>query len=131
MKSVTTKLILSLGLLAAPLALSAKSPEEAYLESYSGRTDMPVPLKVVTPSIASEYAGQTVNLEFVIDEAGTPRQISVRESVSRALASELTSSVARWKFVPLKRDGKAVSARVILPMQITDALGDATKLAAN
>ena len=30
-----------------------------------------------------------------------------------------------------KRDGKAVSARVILPMQITDALGEATKLAAN
>lgn len=131
MKSVTTKLILSLGLLAAPLALSAKSPEDAYLESYSGRTDMPVPVKVVTPSIEAGFAGQTVNLEFVIDEAGLPRNISVQEKVSRSLAAELTSSVAQWKFVPLKRDGKAVSSRVILPMKIVDEVSSAAKFAAN
>jgi len=132
MKSVlTTKLILSLGLLAAPLALSAKSPEEAYLESYNGRTDLPVPVKVVTPSVDAEHVGKTVNLEFVIDAAGLPQKITVRENVSRDLANELTSTVAKWKFVPLKREGKAVSARVVLPMQIVDDLHTAAKLAVN
>ena len=37
----------SLGFLAAPLALSAKSTERAYVESYRGRTDIPVPVSVV------------------------------------------------------------------------------------
>ena len=40
-----SKLTLSLGLLALPLALVAKSPEKAYVESYRGRTDIPAPRK--------------------------------------------------------------------------------------
>jgi len=44
-----SKITLSLGLLLAPFALMAKSPETTYVESYHGRTDIPVPVSVVTP----------------------------------------------------------------------------------
>ena len=55
-----SKIVLSLGLLAVPFALWAKSPESAYVESYRGRTGIPVPLSVVTPELDARYSGQPV-----------------------------------------------------------------------
>lgn len=130
MKTVS-KLILLSSLIAAPLALLAKTPEETYLESYKNRTDTPVPLKVVTPQVASDYAGLVIKLEFTVDGAGLPKDITVLDSVPYDLEKSLTSAVANWKFHPLVREGKAVSAKVVLPMRIVDPLGSASKLAAN
>ena len=71
-----SKLTLSLGLLLAPLALMAKSPEKAYVESYRGRTDIPTPISVVSPVVEFRHAGQQVVLEFVVDPKGKPVLIS-------------------------------------------------------
>jgi len=71
-----SKLALSLGLLVLPLALLAKSPETAYVESYHGRSDIPVPVSVVTPEVEPRFAGQQVTLEFVVDATGKPMLIS-------------------------------------------------------
>lgn len=128
MKTVS-KLILITGLLAAPLALSAKSLETAYVESFRGRTDMPVPTKVVTPEVGSEYTGSSVSLAFIVDETGTPRNITVPEATPAELARTLTAAVAKWKFDPLVKDGKAVKSKVVLPMLIVDEMTKATKLA--
>lgn len=130
MKTVS-KLILLTSLLAAPLALLAKTPEEAYLESYKNRTDLPVPVKVVTPHVASDYAGSEVKLEFIIDGTGVPKDITVLDAVSGDLAKSLTTAVAGWRFQPLVRDGKAISTKVVLPMRIVDGLGYASKFALN
>ena len=130
MKTVS-KLILFTSLLAAPLALLAKSPEEAYVDSYHNRTDVPVPVRVVTPRVDSNYAGTVVKLEFTVDGTGLPRDITVLDSVSGELAKSLTAAVAGWKFPPLVRDGKVVTTKVVLPMRIVDGLDRASRLALN
>jgi hypothetical protein len=130
MKTVS-KLILLISLLAAPLALLAKTPEEAYLESYKDRTDTPVPVKVVTPEVSSGYVGTAVKLEFTIDGAGLPKDIIVLDAVPADLAKSLTTAVAGWKFQPLVRDGKAISTKVVLPVRIVDGLGYTSRFAVN
>lgn len=130
MKTVS-KLILSLGLIAAPLAALAVEPEKAYLESYRGRPDTPVPVKAVMPRVDREYAGATVKLAFVVGVSGVPQDITVLGDAPAALASELADALARWKFIPLVRDGKPVATKVVLPFQVADTLESASKLAAN
>jgi hypothetical protein len=130
MKTVS-KLMLLISLLAAPLALLAKTPEEAYVESYRDRTDMPVPVKVVTPHVEYGYAGTAVKLEFTIDGTGSPKDITVLDAVPGDLAKSLTTAVAGWKFHPLLRDGKAVPTKVVLPVRIVDELGFASRFALN
>lgn len=121
MKTVQ-KLILTTGLLLAPFALLAKGPEQVYVESYRGRTDLPAPISVVKPSVPAEFAGRTVVLEFVVDAAGTPRDISVKgnDPTPARLLTPVLDAVARWKFTPLRREGVAVASKVILPLRITD-----------
>jgi len=121
MKTVQ-KLILVTGLLLAPFALLAKSPEQVYVESYRGRTDLPAPTSVVKPSVPAEFAGRTVVLEFVVDAAGIPRDISVKgdDPIPTRLLTPVVDAVARWKFTPLRRAGVAVASKVILPLRIMD-----------
>lgn len=130
MKTVS-KLILSLGLIAAPLAALAAEPEKAYLESYRGRADTPVPVKAVMPRVDSEYTGTTVQVSFVVGATGVPQDITVLGKVPAPLASELTHALVQWKFLPLVRDGKPVTTKVILPFKMVDGLESASKLAAN
>lgn len=129
MKTIT-KLVLNLGLLATPFALHAKSIEQTYLESYAGRSDMPVPLTVVKPVVHPDYAGTTVELEFTIDATGKPAAITVRNAADADLADTLTRALAKWTFEPLRRDGKVVPTRVVLPMRIVDEFSSAKRFAA-
>jgi TonB family protein len=116
-----SKLALSLGLLVAPLALVAKSPESAYVESYRGRTDVPVPIAVVTPAVESRFAGQQVTLEFVVDATGKPMLItSASPAADRDLVDAVKAAVAQWKFSPALVDGLPVAKKVVLPVNIVD-----------
>lgn len=117
------KLILFTSFLATA-AHCAQSAEEAYVESYTGRADMPVPISVVRPVIAPGYEGEVVKLSFFVDEKGLPREISAPADTARALADQLTRAVAQWRFKPLTRDGAAVRTRVVLPIVIGDTSGD-------
>lgn len=123
-------LVLILGLLAAPLAVHAKSIEQTYLESYAGRTDMPVPRTVVKPVVHPDHAGTTVELEFTIDATGKPEAITSRTPADAELVDTLTRALAQWKFEPLRRDGMVVPTRVVLPMRIVDELSSAKRFAA-
>jgi TonB family protein len=125
-----SKLALSLGLLVVPLALLAKSPEKAYVESYHGRTDIPVPVSVVTPEVESRFAGQQVTLEFVVDATGKPMLFSSATPKADAeLVSAVTAAVAQWKFSPALVDGLPVARKVVLPVNIVDSLDNAPALA--
>ena len=90
-------LVLSVVLLAAPLTLGAMSLERAYIESYRGRTDIPVPIKVVSPDVDSEYAGTTVELVFTVGPAGAPQNIEVRTPVTALSSAEEARTVAEGK----------------------------------
>jgi len=125
-----SKLVLSLGLLVAPLALVAKSPESAYVESYHGRTDIPAPISVVMPEVSSAYAGRVVTLEFVVDTTGKPEQIApVAPAGDSELVNAVTTAIAQWKFSPALVNGVPVARKVVLPVKIVDDLDSSAKLA--
>jgi TonB family protein len=121
-----SKLALSLGLLVAPLALVAKTPEKAYVESYRGRTDIPAPISVVTPEVEPRFAGQQVTLEFVVDTTGKPTSItSTTPGANAELVAAITSAVEQWKFSPAMVNGAAVAKKVVLPVNIVDSFDNA------
>jgi protein TonB len=126
-----SKLALSLGLLALPLALLAKSPEKTYVESYLGRSGIPVPVSVVSPEVAPRFAGTQVTLEFVVDATGKPMLISsATPGADAELVSAVTTAVAQWKFSPALVDGLPVARKVVLPVTIVDSFDRATRFAA-
>ena len=123
-----SKIALSLGLLLAPLALMAKSLESAYVESYHGRTDIPVPISVVMPEVDSRFAGQQVVLEFVVDTTGKPTLItSASPSADSELVASLQAAVERWHFAPALADGLPVARKVDLPVKIVDKFDSAAR----
>ncbi len=125
-----SKIVLSLGLLLAPLALVAKSPESSYVESYHGRSDIPVPVSVVSPEVDSKYAGQEVVLEFVVDPTGKPMLItSTSPAADAELVDAVKLAVSQWHFAPALVDGLPVARKVALPVKIVDPLDKATRYA--
>ena len=125
-----SKLVLSLGLLAAPLALMAWSPEKAYVESYRNRTDTPVPTSVIMPEVSAKYAGTQVVLEDVVDTTGKPMSItSATPGADAELVAALPSAVSQWKFSPALVDGKPVARKVALPVNIVANPGTVTRFA--
>ncbi len=127
-----SKIVLSLGLLLAPFALMAKTPEAAYVESYHGRTDIPVPVSVVMPEVSSRFAGHEVKVEFVVDATGKPTLIaSETPSADKELVAAVLSAVEQWQFAPALAEGKPVARKVVLPVRIVDDLGTVTRFAAN
>ena len=127
-----SKIVLSLGLLLAPLALLAKSSESAYVESYHGRTDIPVPISVVTPEVDARFAGQQVVLEFVVDPTGKPTQLaSATPAVDAELMASVVAAVEKWQFAPALTDGKPVARKVALPVKIVDRFDRPSRFALN
>jgi hypothetical protein len=125
-----SKIALSLGLLVVPLALVAKSPEKAYVESYLGRSGIPVPTSVVTPEVASRFAGAQLTLEFVVDATGKPMLISsATPGADAELVAAVSAAIAQWKFTPALVDGLPVARKVVLPVDIVDSFDAATRLA--
>ncbi|HKB88977.1 MAG TPA: hypothetical protein VKC60_00540, partial [Opitutaceae bacterium] len=62
--------VASVGLLltaSAAFAATSVTAEQQYIESYKGRTDVPVPLVVVSPKVNSSYAGRVVELSFTVE----------------------------------------------------------------
>jgi TonB family protein len=128
-----SKLALSLGLLVAPLALvAAGSTEKAYVESYRNRADGPVPTTVIKPEVSARFAGKQVVLEFVVDATGTPTDIkSITPGANDELVSTVAEAVAQWKFTPALVDGKPVSRKVALPVNIVGNFDAGTRYAFN
>ena len=125
MKANKLAVLLSLGSL-LPLATLAKTPEQSYLESCQRSSNVPVPVAVYSPHVSSEYAGETVTLEFSVDTDGQPYDFSVKSSPDRTLATAVVAAVQRWQFKPALRAGVPVATRVVLPVRIIDGdrLGD-------
>jgi hypothetical protein len=125
-----SKIVLSLGWLAVPFALWAKSPESAYVESYRGRTGIPVPLSVVMPELEAKYTGQSVVFEFVVDATGKPVQIApAAPNADAELVASVTAAIAQWRFAPALVDGRPVARKVALPVNIVGQFDNATRFA--
>jgi protein TonB len=126
-----SKLAVLLSLAAfAPFA-SAKSDEQAYIESCTKAPGIPVPVAVVSPSVAPGFEGAIVELEFVVDATGKPGQFAVKNTPDDALALTVVDAVKQWRFKPAEADGKPVATKVLLPVKIVDDLVPLNRLAAN
>jgi TonB family protein len=120
MKNIN-KLALLLGLGAlAPLAASAKTLEQSYIESCKKSADIPVPVAVVAPVANSWDVGQEVKVGFVVNTAGYTSDIQVMSSSDTEFAAAVVAAVKQWRFTPAQRNGAAVATRVILPVRVVD-----------
>ena len=121
MKAVNKLAVLiSLGAL-LPLAASAKTLEQAYLDAASKAPGVPVPVAVVSPSdISAKYAGAKVELSFTVDALGNPTGFSVVASPDATLAKVVMDAVSKWRFTPAQKNGSAVATKVVLPVRITE-----------
>lgn len=108
--------LLALGAV-APLAFGLTATQ-AYIESYRGRTDIPVPVKVVAPSADSSLVGARVEVEFVVDAVGQPQEIRVLSATDRDFGALVRAAVKQWKFAPARPRGTPVPMRVQLPVLV-------------
>jgi|SRR4051812_4423619 protein TonB len=109
--------ILSLGAVLSPLALSAKSVEQAYVDSYQSiaAASSPVPVTVVAPPALGIQG--VVEVTFVVTPEGTPTEIAVKSATDAELVQPVKDAVSQWKFAPARLNGTAVAKKVLLPVR--------------
>ena len=112
-------LVLSLGALTSAVAF-ATTAEQSYIESCRKGSDVPVPVTVVSPSVSSDYAGMTVQLEFTVDVTGKPADLSVKSDTDATLGVAVMDAVKHWRFKPAVSNGVPVATKVVLPVKIVD-----------
>ncbi len=120
MKAVNKLAVLFSLVALSSISASAKSEEQAYLESCRKEPGVPVPVAVVTPSVGPEYAGTTVQVEFVVDAMGKPADLKMKSDTDFALSAAITDAVKKWRFTPAMNNGVAVATKVSLPIRIVD-----------
>ena len=130
MKAVS-KLAVLLSLAALAPFASAKSDEQAYIDSCTKSPGIPVPVAVVTPNVAPGFEGAIVELEFIVDAKGRPVEFSVKTTPDDTLATTVVEAVKQWRFKPAETDGKPVATKVSLPVRIVENLLPLNRLAAN
>lgn len=112
-------IVLSLGAL-LPVAVSAKTAAEAYVDAYPKSPGAPVPISVVSPTaIGASYAGSTVELTFTVDAKGAPSAFTITSSPDDEIARVMVDAVSKWRFAPAVRNGKAVATKVRLPLRVS------------
>jgi TonB family protein len=113
-------LLLSLGAL-LPVAASALTSEQSYIESCRKDASVPVPLEVVSPQVGSWDIGHAVQVEFVVDTTGHTSDISIKSSSDSELADAVVDAVKQWRFSPAQHNGSPVATKVILPVRVEKA----------
>jgi TonB family protein len=113
------KLALLLGLGALlPVAASATTFEQSYIETCRKDASVPVPVEVVSPRAGAWDIGHTVQVEFVVDTTGHTSDISIKSSSDRDFAEAVVDAVKQWRFTPVQKNGTPVATKVILPVRV-------------
>ncbi len=82
----------------------------------------PTPLKIVAPSgISRRYQGETIRLSLTVDAAGQPKNIHLLAARDANLVRHLLPAIAQWEFVPAMKNGRPVSADIVLPIELVDS----------
>lgn len=82
----------------------------------------PSPMKIVNPTgILRRYQGETIRLSLTIDATGQPHNINLLSKRDPHLVKHLLPVVAQWKFTPAMKNGRPVSADIVLPIQLVDS----------
>jgi TonB family protein len=104
----------------APLAFGLTTTK-TYIDSYRGRTDIPVPVKIVEPDADPSLAGARVEVEFVVDATGKPQNVHVVSATDYAFGTTVRDAVTRWKFAPARPSGTPVAMTVLLPVVVVES----------
>ena len=123
-------LLLSLGAL-LPVAASAKTLEQSYIDSCRKGPGIPVPIAVVAPDVGGFDVGQAVQVEFVVDTTGHTSDVTIKTASDRDLAAAVVDAVKQWQFTPAQRNGAPVATKVILPVRVVAAGKSGSILALN
>ena len=106
-----TKIALLLTALLAMASLSLKADEVA-----TKFDENPVPVRTVAP-VAPDGQSGLVAVICVIDESGQVIEATVKKSTNSVLDKPATDALQNWKFKPAKIAGKAVKAKVTVPVR--------------
>lgn len=71
---------------------------------------------VYPPELKRAGISGTVVLQFVVRDDGTTTNIKVERSTNPAFEEPAIRAVRKWRFQPGEKDGKAVNARVRIPI---------------
>jgi TonB family protein len=120
-KNILLAATLAGGLLSSAVVASASVVVDAAAMVERTSYSAPAPVKVVNPTgIARRYQGETIRLSLTVDEAGQPHNINLLTGRDPHLVRHLLPAVAKWQFAPAKKNGQAVTADIVLPIQLVD-----------
>lgn len=115
----TTRLLLAAALAGGVLSASAFGYAKDTAASEVAQLAAPVVAKIVHPTgLSRRNDGATVRVALTLDENGKPSDIRVLSNNDRNLRESLVPAVAQWEFVPARVNGKAVPAKVELPIKL-------------
>jgi TonB family protein len=115
----TKNLLLAAALAGGVLSSSAFAYSKQSAANEVAQLAAPVVTKVVHPAgIARRFEGATVRVTLTVDENGKPSDIRLVTNNDRNLKDTLIPAVAQWEFAPARLNGKAISAKVELPIQL-------------
>lgn len=84
--------------------------------------EAPVPIRTADPiELPERHSGSSVKLTMTIDEFGRARNVRVASTNDQSSYRQLLDTVSQWQFTPARKDGKAVSARIELPLEVKGA----------
>lgn len=106
-------------LLALGTASAVADYSETVAQQFAGRSDVPVPVHVVSPTLGSEALGTELTVHLTVNEGGVPTDISV-DTADRLVAERIIAAVRQWRFKPALLDGEPVARRVRVPMSIVE-----------
>jgi len=61
-----------------------------------------------------------VVVSLVVSSAGVPAKVSVVEGIDKDVDQSVIVAVKQWRFVPARKDGKAVAVRVTAEVRFND-----------
>jgi TonB family protein len=102
-----------LGVLSSASALTTVAPATPV------KYEAAVPDQVVAPVLLPHsHEGNTVNLAMTIDASGKPRNVRVLAGGDQSAYKHIIATVSKWQFKPARKDGVAVSSKVVLPLEV-------------
>ena len=119
----TKNLVLAAALAGGLLSASAfATTTAAHNQTISAlKFEAPAPAKVVSPAgLPRSAENSTVMLTMTIDASGQAHDIKVVSRGDKELSQSLVTAVSQWTFTPARKDGAAVSSKVMLPLQLVD-----------
>ncbi len=108
-------LILAALLIGGSASLCAQSTDAVYTKV----DESPVPVRMISPASIRGESG-LVAIMCVVDENGKVVDATVSKSTNAALEQSALTAVQKWGFKPGKKDGKAVKAKIMIPVRFED-----------